>query len=177
MNKTTFKFSFQVGQKTNGFNFLLLLMIATFLFAIQSCGQTKKSKEEKEESYNKVLSAWGNLESQYQRRSDLVSTLANMVKHSENSNDAIITRVLETRKEIGEFGANFDSLTIAKFEQYENLQVKFAKDIPGLLSLSKNYPSASQMANEFEAMLPKTNVSIDKARNEFVPLFKEYKSQ
>lgn len=136
-----------------------------------------KQSQAKAVSYYDLQSSWNKLLTQYQRRSDLISTLVNMVKPSTDANNEIFTRLSITRKEIQAFDVNLDKLTKEKFVQYENLQAKFSKDISDFFIFLKKYPSASQMSSDFAAMIPKIDSNIEKARADFVPSFNAYKGK
>ena len=70
------KFRFRITIKTNKTMKKLLLMAVVAIFSLTSCS-TYNNMVKMEES---VKSAWSNVETQYQRRADLIPNLVSTVK-------------------------------------------------------------------------------------------------
>ncbi|MBI3233432.1 MAG: LemA family protein [Bacteroidetes bacterium] len=89
-----------------------------------------------------VNEKWGQVETQYQRRLDLLNNLVAVVKNYKAYEGDIIVKVTEARASVGSFKLTPEVLkdpeAMKRFEQSQNMLVGAMKSI---LSVQENYPN------------------------------------
>ncbi len=133
--------------------------------------------------YNKLVVAqesveteWANVESQYQRRADLIPNLVNTVKgyaaHEENTFKAVV----EARAKATQTTVDFNNLTPETLEAYQQAQSQVGNAIGRLLMISENYPElkANENFKILQEQLEGTENRIQISRNTFNNTAKSY---
>ncbi len=145
----------------NLFRLFLGLIIASTL---SSCGYN--SMVEKREAVN---SAWGNVESAYQRRADLVPNLVNTVKGAANFEQTTLTQVVEARAKATSIQLKVDDLTQENLDKFQAAQEDLKGALSRLLVTVEQYPElkATQAFIELQAQLEGTENRINTERNRF----------
>lgn len=118
----------------------------------------------------KVNLALGNLQSQYQRRSDLVPNLVETVKASATQERATLEAVIQARATATQTRIEPGDLSDpAKFEAFQRAQGQLAASLRQLLVVSEQYPDlkASQGFRDLQIQLEGTENRIARAREEF----------
>src|SRR5947209_3343956 len=82
--------------------------------SLSSCGYN--SMVQKREA---VAGAWGNVESAYQRRADLVPNLVNTVKGAANFEQTTLTKVIEARSAATSIKLEVKDLTEENLKKYQ----------------------------------------------------------
>lgn len=110
--------------------------------------------------------AWGNLQSQYQRRSDLVPNLVNTVKGYAKHEQETLQSVVEARSKATQLTINSNDLTPERMKQIQNAQGELSSAIGKLLAITENYPNlkASENFSELQAQLEGTENRINEGR-------------
>src|SRR5881275_328850 len=105
------------GQMMTAFRrFGLLAPVAAFSLA--GCGLNSVPTAEEQ-----VNAAWGNLQADYQRRSDLIPNLVNTVKGYAQQEKTVLTEVTEARAKASSIQLNAGDLTDpAKVQAFQNAQ-------------------------------------------------------
>lgn len=152
----------------NLFRLFLGLIIAS---SLSSCGYN--SMVEKREAVN---SAWGNVESAYQRRADLVPNLVNTVKGAANFEQTTLTQVIEARSKATSIQLNADQLTEENLAKFQEAQEGLKGALSRLLVTVEQYPElkATQAFMELQAQLEGTENRINTERNRFNDAVKDY---
>jgi LemA protein len=116
-----------------------------------------------------VKKAWNNVQSEYQRRSDLIPNLVNTVKGAANFEQETLTRLVEARAKATSVNINADDLTPEKLAEFQNAQAQISSGIGRLLAVVENYPDikANQNFRDLQAQLEGTENRIKTARNDF----------
>lgn len=94
-----------------------------------------------------VKKAWGNVNTEYQKRSDLVGNLVNTVKGAANFEQETLTKLVEARAKATSINLTADQLTpenIAKFQQAQN---QMSGALSRLLAVVENYPDLKANQN------------------------------
>ena len=96
-------------------------------------------------SRESVNTAWSKVESQYQRRSDLIPNLVNTVKGAANFEQETLTKVVEARAKATQIKVDANNPDdIAKFQQ---AQSEVSSSLSRLLAVAENYPQLKATEN------------------------------
>jgi LemA protein len=88
-----------------------------------------------------VKKAFGNVQTEYQNRSDLVGNLVNTVKGAANFEQNTLTAVVEARAKATSVNINADNLTPEKIAEYQAAQGQLSGSLSRLLATVEAYPT------------------------------------
>ena len=116
-----------------------------------------------------VNSQWANVETQYQRRADLIPNLVNTVKGYASHEKETLEGVVEARSKATQMQVNANDLTPEKLAEYQKAQGAVTSALGKLLAITENYPDlkANQNFLELQAQLEGTENRINVARPNF----------
>ena len=116
-----------------------------------------------------VKTAWANVETQYQRRADLIPNLVNTVKGYAAHETQTFTEVTEARAKATSINLSADDLTPEKLAEYQQAQAQVRSALGRLIAVSESYPDlkANQNFLELQAQLEGTENRINVARTNF----------
>ena len=117
----------------------------------------------------KVSTSWSNVETQYQRRADLIPNLVSTVKGYASHEKETLQGVIEARSKATSIKVDADNLTPEKLAEYQKAQGDVTSSLGKLLAITENYPDlkANQNFLELQAQLEGTENRINVARMEF----------
>lgn len=126
-----------------------------------------------------VKKAWNNVQSDYQRRADLIPNLVNTVKGAANFEQETLTKLMEARAKATSVNVNADDLTPEKLAQFQAAQTQISSGIGRLLAVVESYPDlkANQNFRDLQAQLEGTENRIKVARNDFNAAVQEYNTR
>jgi LemA protein len=141
---------------------------------LSSCGYNSMVKLDED-----VKSKWGTVETQYQRRADLIPNLVSTVKGAAKFEQGTLTAVVEARAKATQMTVNADDLTPENIEKYQAAQGQLSQALGKLLSITENYPElkATQQFSELSAQLEGTENRITVARKDFNDAVQGYNSK
>ncbi len=127
----------------------------------------------KEEAVN---TAWSNVETQYQRRADLIPNLVNTVKGYAAHESNTLNEVTEARARVTSINLTADDLTPEKLEAFQQAQGQVRSALGRLIAVAENYPDLKASTNfqELQAQLEGTENRIAVARKEFNEVARGY---
>lgn len=116
-----------------------------------------------------VSTAWANVETQYQRRADLIPNLVNTVKGYATHEQETFLQVTAARASATQMAVNPNNLTSESLAEYSRAQGEVGSAIGRLLMIQENYPElkANQNFLELQAQLEGTENRINQARRDF----------
>ena len=116
-----------------------------------------------------VNSQWANVETQYQRRADLIPNLVNTVKGYASHEKETLEGVVEARSKATQMQVNANDLTPEKLAEYQKAQGAVTSALGKLLAITENYPDlkANQNFLELQAQLEGTENRSNVARTNF----------
>lgn len=116
-----------------------------------------------------VKNAWNNVQSDYQRRADLIPNLVNTVKGEANFEQTTLTNVIEARSKATSIKVDPDNLTPEKLKEYQEAQGQLSSALGRLLMITENYPNlrANDAFRNLQTQLEGTENRIKVARNDF----------
>ena len=116
-----------------------------------------------------VSSQWANVETQYQRRADLIPNLVNTVKGYASHEKETLEGVVEARSKATQIKVDANDLTPEKLAEYQKAQGAVTSALGKLLAITENYPDlkANQNFLELQAQLEGTENRISVERKRF----------
>ena len=128
-------------------------------------------------SRESVNTAWSKVESQYQRRNDLIPNLVNTVKGAANFEQETLTKVIEARSRVTQIKVDANNPEdIARFQQ---AQGQVSSSLSRLLAVAENYPQlkATENFKDLQSQLEGTENRITVARNDFNDAARAYNTK
>ena len=124
----------------------------------------------------KVSTEWSNVETQYQRRADLIPNLVSTVKGYASHEKETLEGVIAARSQATQIKVAADDLTPEKLAEYQQAQGAVTSALGKLLAISESYPDlkANQNFLELQAQLEGTENRINVARTNFNNTAKEF---
>jgi LemA protein len=125
-----------------------------------------------------VQKAWGNVETQYQRRADLIDNLVSTVKGSAKFEQETLTKVIEARSKASSVQINANDLTPEKVQQFQAAQGELTGALSRLLVTVEKYPElrTTEQFQTLMAQIEGTENRISVARNDFNGAVNEFNS-
>lgn len=123
-----------------------------------------------------VANKWGDVETQYQRRADLIPNLVNTVKGYAAHEQETLEGVIAARSQATQIKVDSENLTPEKLAEYQEAQGQVTSALGKLLAITENYPDlkANQNFLELQAQLEGTENRINVARMNFNEATKKY---
>jgi LemA protein len=149
---------------------LIIILAVILLFGGCACGR-----------YNGMVTAdqsvqnmWGNVETQYQRRTDLYSSVIKVVEGSANFEKSTLTAVISARANATAIHVNVNDS--ASLGQYQRAQAQLSGSFSRLLAVSENYPDlkTTQQFQNFQTQIEGTENRINVARRDFNAAVNDY---
>lgn len=153
----------------------IILMAIIAIFTMTSCS-TYNNMVTKEEA---VKTAWSNVETQYQRRADLIPNLVSTVKGYAAHEQSTLQAVVDARAKATSITLSPEDLSSEKIAEYQKAQSAVTSALGRLIAVSENYPDlkANQNFLELQAQLEGTENRITVARKEFNDATQAYNVQ
>ncbi|AWU42746.1 LemA family protein [Blattabacterium punctulatus] len=116
-----------------------------------------------------IKTQWSQVENAYQRRSDLIPNLVNIVKGSSNFEKNTLNQVIESRAKATSININPDNLNQNQVSRFQKSQEGLNNSINRLLLIVENYPNLKSTQNfyELQNQLEGTENRINVERNKF----------
>ena len=134
-------------------------------------------------SYNGIItlqenvnSQWANVESQYQRRADLIPNLVSTVKGYATHESSTLEGVVAARAKATQVTIDPKNLTPEKLQEFQAAQGQVSSALGKLLMITENYPDlkANQNFLELQSQLEGTENRIAVERSRFNELARQY---
>ena len=146
---------------------IALLVIAGVLVIIGLWAKSSYNKMVKMEEG--VTSAWSNVETQYQRRADLIDNLVATVKGYAKHEQGTLEGVVNARAKATAITIDPANISAEKLAEFQNAQGDLTNALGKLLMIQEQYPDlkANQNFLELQAQLEGTENRITVARQKF----------
>ncbi len=120
--------------------------------------------------------AWADVETQYQRRADLIPNLVSTVKGYAAHETQTLNEVTEARARATSINLSADDLTPEWLAQFQRAQAEVRSALGRLIAVSESYPDlkANQNFLELQAQLEGTENRIAVARKDFNAAAQQY---
>ncbi len=154
---------------------LIVILAAILLLGGCGCGQYNGLVTQDEA----VKKSWNNVQSDYQRRADLIPNLVATVKGEANFEQTTLTKVIEARASATQMKVDIKDLTPEKLQQYQAAQGQLSQALGRLMVVSEQYPNlrANDAFRGLQAQLEGTENRIKVARNDFNEAVQVYNTQ
>lgn len=121
-------------------------------------------------------SAWSNVETQYQRRADLIPNLVNTVKGYAAHESQTLGEVTEARAKATSINLSAGELTPERLAQFQQAQADVRSALGRLIAVAESYPDlkANQNFIELQSQLEGTENRIAVARKDFNDAARKY---
>lgn len=152
-----------------GGGIVLFLVIIFFWVTGQYNGMVTLNEE--------VNNAWAKVQSDYQRRSDLIPNLVETVKGAAVQEKSILIGVTEARAKVGQLSVTPEILNNPQaFKQFQQAQDGLSSALSRLMVVNENYPQLKTNQNYQDLMgqLEGTENRIKKSRDDFNDVVKGY---
>ena len=145
--------------------YVVLLSFFSMLFTLSGCGYNQMQANEEA-----VKAAWGDVESSYQRRNDLIPNLVEVVKGYAKHEKETLTAVTEARAKVGSIQMSKNILDDPKtFNQFQQAQGEMSSALSRLMVVVEKYPDlkANQNFQDLQHQLEGTENRINVARTRY----------
>jgi len=160
-------------QKTMKKLFTAILLVMSVM-GLSSCSYNSMVQMDEN-----VKAKWGAVESQYQRRADLIPNLVNTVKGVANFEKSTLVDVTNARARATSIQVDPTKLTPETIQKFQAAQGQLTGALSRLLVASENYPQlrANDNFTALQAQLEGTENRINIARLDFNSAVQEYNSK
>src|SRR5688572_31757356 len=122
---------------------LIVIVAAILILGGCGCGGYNKMVNLDEE----VKTKWANVQSDYQRRSDLIPNLVSTVKGAANFEQETLTRVIEARSKATSVNISADNLSPENMQRFQQAQGELSGALSRLLVVAEQYPTLQATQN------------------------------
>ena len=156
-------------KKNLGWIIPVAIIVVIVLWAIGGYNGMVKMDEQ-------VQNKWANVETQYQRRADLIPNLVSTVKGYAKHEQQTLENVVKARSEATQVKVDAENLTPEKLAAFQKAQSGVSSALGRLLAVAENYPDlkANQNFLELQSQLEGTENRITVARKDFNDTAKSY---
>jgi len=123
-----------------------------------------------------VSESWGNVQTSYQRRNDLIGNLVNTVKGAADFERNTLTDVIEARSKATQTTIDPSNITPEQLEQFNKAQGGLSSALSRLLVTVEKYPDLKSNQNflKLQDELTSTENTIQTARTRYNETIKPY---
>ena len=123
-----------------------------------------------------VKQVWGDVESAYQRRADLIPNLVNVVKGYAKHENETLKEVVEARSKATGINVNIDELDEESIQKFQQAQSQLSGCLSRLMAVAEAYPDLKANENflQLQSQLEGTENRINEARKKFNATVKPY---
>lgn len=121
-----------------------------------------------------VATAWGNVQSQYQRRADLIPNLVNVVKGYAKHESETLEGVIAARAKATQISVDANNLSPEKLKEFQAAQGELSQALGRLMAVKENYPDlkANENFSELQAQLEVLKTVLTRADNSITKAYK-----
>lgn len=153
-----------------------VLIIALVLLGLIAAFSGCNSYNNFVEKDTTVEKAWGNVQSAYQRRADLIPNLVNTVKGVADFEQSTLTQVADARARATSVQIDPTNLTPEKLAEFQAAQGELSSALGRLLMITENYPElrATESFKELQSQLEGTENRIKVERDKYNEAVADY---
>ena len=154
---------------------LLIILGIVVILLFWGCGSYNNLVQQDEV----VKKSWNDVQSQYQRRADLIPNLVNTVKGEANFERGTLNDVINARARATSMQISPENLTPENIEKFQQAQTQLSGALSRLLVTVEQYPNlrANDAFRNLQTQLEGTENRIAVARNDFNTTVQAYNTQ
>ncbi|CAN5266348.1 LemA family protein [soil metagenome] len=151
-----------------------LIVVLAVILVIGGCGCSGYNGLVQQDEV--VQNKWNNVQSDYQRRADLIPNLVNTVKGEANFERGTLTDVINARASATQIKVDPSNLTPEKLQEFQAAQGQLSQALGRLLVVTENYPNlrANDAFRGLQTQLESTENRIKVSRNDFNAAIQDY---
>jgi LemA protein len=149
-----------------------LLMLVILPLCVAGCGINAIPTEEEQ-----AKASWGEVQNQYQRRSDLIPNLVSTVQGFAQQERDVLTSVTQARAQATRVSVDASTITDPEaFARFERAQAQLSGVLGRLLAITENYPDLKSNQNflALQSQLEGTENRIAIARRDYNEAVRQY---
>jgi LemA protein len=126
-----------------------------------------------------VKNRWNRVQSDYQRRTDLIPNLVNTVKGEASFERGTLTDVINARASASQMKVNPEDLTPENLQKFQQAQGQLTQALGRFLVITENYPNlrANDAFRGLQTQLEGTENRIKNSRNDFNDAVQTYNTK
>ena len=128
---------------------LLIILGLVLILGVWGCSGYNGLVKQDEQ----VKKTWNNVNTEYQKRADLVDNLVNTVKGAANFEKSTLTQLVEARAKATSVNLTADQLTPENIAKFQAAQNQLTGSLSRLLAVVENYPDLKATQN-FQQLKP-----------------------
>jgi LemA protein len=142
---------------------LYIVLGLVLILGVWGCG-SYNSLVKGNENVSKV---WGNVETNYQRRTDLYNSVIKTIEASANFEKSLLKDVVEARAKLGQVQVNVDDQ--ASVDRFQQAQGQMQGAFSRLMGYVENYPDikTTKSFQDFQTQIEGTENRINVARQDY----------
>jgi LemA protein len=150
------------------------ILVVVAAMSLSSCSYNSMVKMDEN-----VKAKWGAVQTQYQRRSDLIPNLVATVKGAANFEKSTLTDVIEARAKATSVQVDPSKLTPESIKAFQAAQGQLSTALGKLMVVTENYPQLKSNENflGLQAQLEGTENRITVARKDFNDAVQEFNTK
>ncbi|GAB1360101.1 LemA family protein [Porphyromonadaceae bacterium] len=150
-------------------NALWIVLGIILIIGFALYGAFKSNYNQMVQLSEQVKNQWANVESQYQRRADLIPNLVNTVKGYATHEQETLEGVLEARAKATQMQINFDNMDEETLKRFNQAQGEISSALNRLMAVTENYPNlkANENFRDLQVQLEGTENRIATERRKF----------
>jgi LemA protein len=159
---------------TRNLSLLVILGIILILF-VWGCGGYNGLVKQDETVKNR----WNKVQSDYQRRADLIPNLVNTVKGEASFERGTLTDVINARASASQTKIDANQLTPENLQKFQQAQGQLTQALGRFLVITENYPNlrANDAFRSLQTQLEGTENRIKNSRNDFNDAVQTYNTK
>lgn len=151
----------------------IIIVIAILAVVFVACLSTYNSLVSKDEA---CMKQWSKVESQYQRRLDLIPNLISVVKGYAKHEEGTLLKVIEARNNASQVKVDPSKMTQEQLDQFQQSQAELTSALRSINVVVERYPDlkANQNFLELQSQLEGTENRIAVERQRYSDVVNEY---
>jgi LemA protein len=149
---------------------LIIILAVILLFGGCACGRYNGMVT----ADQNVQNAWSNVETNYQRRTNLYNSVVQVIQGSANFEKSTLTAVIQARANATAIHVNVNDS--ASLGQFQRAQGQLSSSFNKLLAVAEAYPDlkTTQQFKDFQTQIEGTENRINVARQDFNAVVRDY---
>lgn len=150
-----------------------IIVVVIGFFAWGLLGGTYNTMIEK---YESIENAWSDVETQYQRRTDLYNSVVQTIRGAADFERGTLHEVINARKQVSDINLSVDELTPENLQRFQDAQNNLSSAFSRMLVTVERYPELQTTGafREFQVQIEGTENRVNKARNDFNNVARDY---